>query len=161
MAAELKKKTRSRLDLTSKQMRERFKNYRNKYQSTYLLYQSSGFGLTEDDKMKGIQIVMDKLNHLCPYYDLMDQLFGKKANITPWHSLMPNVPTWSTIQMMTMPVQTEIHRLNMLLNGYHPMKRRSLIKLITSWMLLTIFQIPTLLKLFIHGSFQVMPRAYR
>ena len=26
---------------------------------------------------------MDKLNHLCPYYDLMDQLFGKKANSTP------------------------------------------------------------------------------
>ena len=83
MAHELKKKTKGRLDLTPKQMRERFKNYQSKYRKAHLLSKSTGFGLTENDKRKGINSVSEKLKSLCPFFYQMDDLFGKKANITP------------------------------------------------------------------------------
>ena len=44
---------------------------------------SNGFGLTAEDKEKGIHPVEEKMETLCPFYKDMDELFGKKAKITP------------------------------------------------------------------------------
>ena len=43
----------------------------------------TGFGITDEDKEKGIHLVEGKMDTLCPFYKDMDELFGKKANITP------------------------------------------------------------------------------
>ena len=61
MATELKKKTKGRLDLTAKQMRERFKNYRKKYSEAHRLSISTGFGVNNADKKKGIDTVGEKI----------------------------------------------------------------------------------------------------
>lgn len=83
MAANLKNKTKGRMDLSPKQMMERFKNYRSKYRKAHMLSSSTGFGISQADQERGIRSVFEKLDSICPYYDKMDELFGQHANVTP------------------------------------------------------------------------------
>ena len=85
MAIHLKAKTKGRIDLSAKQMLERFKNYRAKYRKAHMLSISTGFGISAADQEKGIWSVFEKLDSICPYYDKMDELFGKHANVSPMY----------------------------------------------------------------------------
>jgi hypothetical protein len=42
-----------------------------------------GFGLTANDLTQGIKTIEEKLNHLCPYFDELDKLFGGRQNLNP------------------------------------------------------------------------------
>ena len=44
---------------------------------------STGFGITEEDRRKGIYTMAEKLEKICPFYNHMDAVFGSRQNITP------------------------------------------------------------------------------
>ncbi|KAI8444954.1 hypothetical protein BY996DRAFT_6495189 [Phakopsora pachyrhizi] len=75
MAAEVNQKSKTGLNISSKQMKERFKTYKDK------LCQSQENG--EDDQSKGIITISQKLNNLCPCFEQMDVIFGLQPNTTP------------------------------------------------------------------------------
>ncbi|CAH7674881.1 hypothetical protein PPACK8108_LOCUS9815 [Phakopsora pachyrhizi] len=83
MAAEVNRKSKSGLNISSKQMKERFKTYKAKYVKAKKLGDSTGFGVSEDDQSKGIITISQKLNNLCPCFEQMDVIFGSQPNITP------------------------------------------------------------------------------
>ena len=83
MANKLKNKTKGRLDLTSKQMRKQFKNYRAKYKKAQMAASSTGFGLNDNDEANGISSVSEKLNSMCLFYEEMDDLFGNCVYVNP------------------------------------------------------------------------------
>ncbi|KAI8454077.1 hypothetical protein BY996DRAFT_6570104 [Phakopsora pachyrhizi] len=72
MAAEVNRKSKSGLNISSKQMKERFKNYKAKYVKAKKMSDSTGFGDSEDDQSKGIITISQKLNNLCPCFEQMD-----------------------------------------------------------------------------------------
>lgn len=78
-----KNKTKGRLDFSSKQIWEQFKNYQVKYSKAHSMSISTWFGITNDDKAKGINSLIEKLESRCPFYSHMEEIFGKTANITP------------------------------------------------------------------------------
>ncbi|CAH7683476.1 hypothetical protein PPACK8108_LOCUS17010, partial [Phakopsora pachyrhizi] len=82
MATEINKQSKTGLWLTSKQMRDCFKTYKNKYVKAKDMSKQTGFGITEEDKKNKIFSISHKLNDVCPCYEDMDQLFGSKPNIT-------------------------------------------------------------------------------
>ena len=43
----------------------------------------TGFGLTDEDKENGIFTIMEKLEHMCPNFNKMDNLFGNRQNVMP------------------------------------------------------------------------------
>ncbi|CAH7667708.1 hypothetical protein PPACK8108_LOCUS2133 [Phakopsora pachyrhizi] len=83
MATEINKQSKTGLWLTSKQMRDCFKTYKNKYVKAKDMSKQTGFGTTEEDKNNKIFSISHKLNDVCPCYEDMDRLFGSKPNITP------------------------------------------------------------------------------
>ncbi|KAI8448514.1 hypothetical protein BY996DRAFT_6580623 [Phakopsora pachyrhizi] len=83
MAAEVNRKSKSGLNISSKQMKEWFKTYKAKYVKAKKLDDSTGFGVSEDDQSKGIITISQKLNNLCPCFEQMDVIFGSQPNITP------------------------------------------------------------------------------
>ncbi|CAH7671396.1 hypothetical protein BY996DRAFT_6611128 [Phakopsora pachyrhizi] len=54
MAAEVNQKSKSGLNISSKQMKERFKTYKAKYVKAKKLSASTGFGISEEDQRNGI-----------------------------------------------------------------------------------------------------------
>ncbi|KAI8453513.1 hypothetical protein BY996DRAFT_6527756 [Phakopsora pachyrhizi] len=83
MAAEVNQKSKSGLNISSKQMKERFKTYKAKYVKAKKMGDSTGFGVSEDDQSKGIITISQKLNNLCPCFEQMDVIFGSQPNIIP------------------------------------------------------------------------------
>ncbi|CAH7690594.1 hypothetical protein PPACK8108_LOCUS25989 [Phakopsora pachyrhizi] len=81
MVNELNKKTKSGLHLTSKQMKDQFKTYQSQYGKAKKESSSTGFGLTEEDQSKGIIMISQKLNLMCPCYQQMDHIFGSLPNV--------------------------------------------------------------------------------
>ena len=83
LADELKKRSKGRMSLTPKKMRERFRTYKLNYIKANRFSQSTGAGVTESDIEKGIHTLKDKLEDICPYYEKMDKLFGSMPNVQP------------------------------------------------------------------------------
>ena len=83
LADELKKRSKGRMVLTPKQMRERFRTYKLNYIKANKFSRSTGAGVTEADIERGIHTVEDKLDDICPYYEKMDNLFGSMPNVWP------------------------------------------------------------------------------
>ncbi|KAI8450072.1 hypothetical protein BY996DRAFT_6461692 [Phakopsora pachyrhizi] len=82
MAAEFNQKSKSGLNISSKQIKERFKTYKAKYVRAKKMSDSIGFGVSEDDQSKGIITISQKLNNICPCFEQMDVIFGSQPNIT-------------------------------------------------------------------------------
>ncbi|KAI8461532.1 hypothetical protein BY996DRAFT_6510867 [Phakopsora pachyrhizi] len=76
MAAEVNQKSKSDLNISSKQMKEQFKTYKAKYTKAKKLSDSTGFGVS-------IITISQKLNIICPCFEQMDVVFGSQPNITP------------------------------------------------------------------------------
>ncbi|KAF9372322.1 hypothetical protein CPC16_002490 [Podila verticillata] len=53
------------------------------YKRVKALHHETGFGITEADRKKGILSLEAKHEWLCPFYETMDKLFGKKPNVVP------------------------------------------------------------------------------
>ncbi|KAF9347570.1 hypothetical protein BGX34_003019 [Mortierella sp. NVP85] len=83
MARELTRRTRGKWNLQAKPMKERFQRHRTLYIKTKNLSTSTGFGITDADRKKGIYTIEQKLEDLCHCYARMDKLFGKKPNVVP------------------------------------------------------------------------------
>ncbi|CAH7689715.1 hypothetical protein PPACK8108_LOCUS24835 [Phakopsora pachyrhizi] len=77
--AEVNRKSKSGLNISSKQMKERFKNYKAKYVKAKKMSDSTGFGDSEDDQSKGIITISQKLNNLCPCFEQMDMQIRKNS----------------------------------------------------------------------------------
>lgn len=51
--------------------------------ATKTLSSKTGFGVTDEDRSNGIYTLASKLDNLCPCYQRMDNLYGKKPNVKP------------------------------------------------------------------------------
>jgi hypothetical protein len=68
MAINLRNQSLSKISLTSRQMKDCFNSYKNKYKKTHTLCLANGFGLTPEDQQTGIQKIEQKPDSLCPHY---------------------------------------------------------------------------------------------
>ncbi|PLW35838.1 hypothetical protein PCASD_14449 [Puccinia coronata f. sp. avenae] len=68
-------------------MKDRFNSYKDKYKKTHTLSLATGFGLTPEDRQTGIQTIKQKLDSLCPHYQAMHELMGKKAFVNPLYKV--------------------------------------------------------------------------
>ncbi|POM64535.1 Hypothetical protein PHPALM_19921 [Phytophthora palmivora] len=83
MAAALGKSSKGKFDLKPLQMRSRFATYKTRYTRAKAYEETTGAGVTDEDEANGIYTLQQKLNSMCPWYDKMDGLFGKKSNVAP------------------------------------------------------------------------------
>ncbi|PLW12991.1 hypothetical protein PCANC_20939 [Puccinia coronata f. sp. avenae] len=77
----------SKISLSSRQMKDCFNSYKDKYKKTHMLSLATGFGLTPEDQQTGIQTIEQKLDSLCPHYQAMHELMGNKAFVNPLYKV--------------------------------------------------------------------------
>ncbi|PLW30271.1 hypothetical protein PCANC_23358 [Puccinia coronata f. sp. avenae] len=87
MAINLRNQSTSKISLSSRQMKDRFNSYKDKYKKTHTLSLATGFGLTPEDQQTGIQTIEQKLDSLCPHYQAMHELMGNKAFVNPLYKV--------------------------------------------------------------------------
>ncbi|PLW34224.1 hypothetical protein PCASD_15043 [Puccinia coronata f. sp. avenae] len=87
MAINLRNQSTSKISLSSRQMKDRFNSYKDKYKKTHTLSLATGFGLTPEDRQTGIQTIEQKLDSLCPHYQAMHELMGNKAFVNPLYKV--------------------------------------------------------------------------
>ncbi|PLW32669.1 hypothetical protein PCANC_24636 [Puccinia coronata f. sp. avenae] len=87
MAINLQNQSTSKISLSSRQMKDRFNSYKDKYKKTHTLSLATGFGLTPEDRQTGIQTIEQKLDSLCPHYQAMHELMGNKAFVNPLYKV--------------------------------------------------------------------------
>jgi hypothetical protein len=87
MAINLQNQSLSKISLTSRQMKDCFNSYKDKYKKTHTLSLATGFGLTPEDRQTGIQTIKQKLDSLCPHYQAMHELMGNKAFLNPLYKV--------------------------------------------------------------------------
>ncbi|KAF8947948.1 hypothetical protein BGZ47_007216 [Haplosporangium gracile] len=76
LAQVISKKSKGRLSLNAKAMRERSARHRKIYVATKESSRSMGFGVTEEDPGNGICTVAHKLESMCVCFARMNALFG-------------------------------------------------------------------------------------
>jgi hypothetical protein len=94
LAELVSRKSKGRISIEQRAMKERFKRYKSKYYATKAKSLGTGFGITSDDRRKGIYSIADKLDNLCPFFSKMDKLFGKKPNVVPLGEICINNTTY-------------------------------------------------------------------
>ncbi|PLW27391.1 hypothetical protein PCANC_25846 [Puccinia coronata f. sp. avenae] len=87
MAINLQNQSTSKISLSSRQMKDCFNSYKDKYKKTHTLSLATGFGLTPEDRQTGIQTIEQKLNSLCPHYQAVHELMGNKAFVNPLYKV--------------------------------------------------------------------------
>ncbi|PLW57475.1 hypothetical protein PCANC_02611 [Puccinia coronata f. sp. avenae] len=87
MAINLRNQSTSKISLSSRQMKDCFNSYKDKYKKTHTLSLATGFGLTPEDRQTGIQTIEQKLDSLCPHYQVMHELMGNKAFVNPLYKV--------------------------------------------------------------------------
>ncbi|PLW53126.1 hypothetical protein PCANC_11341 [Puccinia coronata f. sp. avenae] len=87
MAINLQNQSTSKISLSSRQMKDCFDSYKDKYKNTHTLSLATGFGFTPEDRQTGIQTIKQKLDSLCPHYQAMHELMGKKAFVNPLYKV--------------------------------------------------------------------------
>ncbi|PLW09693.1 hypothetical protein PCANC_20739 [Puccinia coronata f. sp. avenae] len=87
MAINLRNQSTSKISLSSRQMKDLFNSYKDKYKKTHTLSLATGFGLTPKDRQTGIQTIEQKLDSLCPHYQAMHELMGNKAFVNPLYKV--------------------------------------------------------------------------
>ncbi|KAF8929568.1 hypothetical protein BGZ52_002054, partial [Haplosporangium bisporale] len=83
LAELLRSRSKNRLGVDGRGVKERFVRYKASYRRVQALHRETGFGITEADRKKGILSLEAKRERLCPFYETMDKLFGKKPNVVP------------------------------------------------------------------------------
>ncbi|PLW17303.1 hypothetical protein PCANC_14143 [Puccinia coronata f. sp. avenae] len=87
MAINLQNQSTSKISLSSRQMKDCFNSYKDKYKKTHTLSLATGFGLTPEDQQTGIQPIKQKLDSLCPHYQAMHELMGNRAFVNPLYKV--------------------------------------------------------------------------
>jgi hypothetical protein len=87
MVINLRNQSTSKISLSSRQMKDCFNSYKNKYKKTHTLSLATGFGLTPEDQQTGIQTIKQKLDSLCPHYQAMHELMDNKAFVNPLYKV--------------------------------------------------------------------------
>ncbi|KAF9017342.1 hypothetical protein BGZ52_005148 [Haplosporangium bisporale] len=77
------RKSKGRISIGPRAMKERFKRYKSKYYETKTVSLGTGFGIVMEDRRRGIYSIADKLDNMCPFFNRMDKLFGGKPNVVP------------------------------------------------------------------------------
>ncbi|KAF9994147.1 hypothetical protein BGZ65_010250 [Modicella reniformis] len=83
MATFVNKRSKGRWSLSGRQMKERFGRYKKSYTTVRPVVNGTGFGITDDDRDKGITKVEHKRDSICHGYDRMECLYGHKPNVDP------------------------------------------------------------------------------
>ncbi|KAG0007919.1 hypothetical protein BGZ81_004488, partial [Podila clonocystis] len=83
LAELLRTRSKNRLNVDGRGVKERFARYKTSYRKVQAMDRMTGFGITEADRKKGILSLEAKREWLCPFYEKMDKLFGKKPNVVP------------------------------------------------------------------------------
>ncbi|KAF9176313.1 hypothetical protein BGZ50_001025, partial [Haplosporangium sp. Z 11] len=83
LARKLNTKSKGRLILSPKAVRERFNRCRANYVKVKAESETTGFGISETDRKKDINTIHQKLESMCPCYERMDALFGHRPNVKP------------------------------------------------------------------------------
>ena len=83
MAIHLRNVSPTKINLTPRQMKDRFKSYKDKYKKAHTKSMSTGFGLTPAYRKAGITTIEDKLENMCPLYAEMDEIFGNRPDVNP------------------------------------------------------------------------------
>jgi hypothetical protein len=60
-----------------------FRNWERNFKEAKQYSLSSGIGIDEDDRKKGISTMPEKLERMCPSFELWDQWFGSKQKFNP------------------------------------------------------------------------------
>ncbi|KAH7041649.1 hypothetical protein BKA57DRAFT_519862, partial [Linnemannia elongata] len=83
LAKIVSRQSKGRFNLNAKAMRERFARHRKTFTTAKKKSQQAGFGVTDEDRQKGIYTIGHKLERMCTCYDRMDALFSSRPNVTP------------------------------------------------------------------------------
>jgi hypothetical protein len=68
--------------LTPKSIQNQWQYYFNKYRKLkQCIMAETGYGVTDEDRERGIVTIDQKNDDLCPYYERMDSLYGEDANV--------------------------------------------------------------------------------
>ncbi|KAI9237430.1 MAG: hypothetical protein BYD32DRAFT_436607 [Podila humilis] len=94
LAEIVSRKSKGRISIEPRVMKERFKRYKSKYYKTKTMSLGTGFGITKEDRLKGIYSIADKLDNVCPFFSKMDKLFGGKPNVVPLGEICMNNTTY-------------------------------------------------------------------
>ncbi|KAF9206343.1 hypothetical protein BGZ59_011731 [Podila verticillata] len=94
LAEIVSRKCKGRISIEPRVMKERFKRYKSKHYKTKTMSLGTGFGITKEDRLKGIYSIADKLDNVCPFFSKMDKLFGGKPNVVPLGEICMNNTTY-------------------------------------------------------------------
>ncbi|KAK3824010.1 MAG: hypothetical protein J3R72DRAFT_22897 [Linnemannia gamsii] len=92
LAQIVSRRSKGRLNLNAKAMREQFACHRKTFITVKNKLQQAGFGVTDEDWQKGIYTISHKLESMCTCYDRMDALFSSRRNASPLARLPTSVP---------------------------------------------------------------------
>ncbi|KAI9488820.1 hypothetical protein BDB00DRAFT_932398 [Zychaea mexicana] len=108
MAAAINEKTGVGWDW--QKTKSRFESYKRRYISSKRKSEASGFGreISQKERKKGIKNIVDKLNHMCPYFYEMDSIFGQRENISPSTVLHAGLPPSISALAATLVPATEL-----------------------------------------------------
>ena len=108
MAINLRNQSPSKINLTARQMKDRFNTYKDKYKKVHTKSLSTGFGLTDEDRKAGISTIDEKLESMCPHYHAMNDLMGDRAFVNPWFKADAQMDNESTTSSTSEPAGNEI-----------------------------------------------------
>ncbi|KAF9422176.1 hypothetical protein BGZ76_003817 [Entomortierella beljakovae] len=83
LATTINKQTKSRLGLNGKSIKERIKRHRRLYKKWKDISRSTGFGVTDDDRTKGIFSITSKLEKKCMCFERINKIYGDRPDVTP------------------------------------------------------------------------------
>ncbi|KAF9923907.1 hypothetical protein FBU30_006046, partial [Linnemannia zychae] len=87
LADVINKSNKNRLNLTGKGLKDRIDRHRQLYKKWKTISNSTGFGITEEDRLKGIFSITDKLEKNCMCFERMDRLFGERPDVAPLYEI--------------------------------------------------------------------------
>ncbi|EGG04254.1 uncharacterized protein MELLADRAFT_89469 [Melampsora larici-populina 98AG31] len=88
----------NKMRLTGEEMSKRWRRIKDKYLDTKRYFdKSTGTGLLDKDIAKGLDTAEKKKEYMCPRYDVIHEIFGHKANVTPHAILDTARPTQISI----------------------------------------------------------------
>ncbi|KAF9897321.1 hypothetical protein BX616_005803 [Lobosporangium transversale] len=83
LAQVVSKQNKGRDSLNTKSVQERFRRHLKLFTETKKLENQTGFGVTDEDRKKGIYTTKHKLEKMCICYARTDALFDPRANVAP------------------------------------------------------------------------------
>ena len=87
MEINLSNQSSLKINLASRQIKDFFNSYKDKYKKAHTQSLVTGLGLTPDDWKNKIETIEKKLDSMCPHYQAMKYLKGNKAFVNPLYKV--------------------------------------------------------------------------